>query len=165
MFNNLDIKFKKIHSCAIIPKFQKEFDSGFDLVSVEDVEIEYGEITCVHTGLSIELPNQKNTYPFTLEMQIRCRSGLSARHGITVVNGVGTVDNGYRGELMVLLTTMKKDYIYQIKAGDRIAQGVIVSILSSNVLNIIEVDELNKTDYITTNFSRGADGLGSTGIN
>ena len=153
----INVKFKKLHKDAIIPKFQKEFDSGMDLHSIEETMIKYGEITCVHTGLCVELLDQSGTYPFTLEMQIRCRSGLSAKQGITVVNGIGTIDNMYRGELMILLTTLKKDHTYYINKGDRIAQAVITPVLSSNILNIIEVDELSET-------IRGTGGFGSTGL-
>ena len=153
----LDVKFKKIHDDAVIPEYSKPFDSGFDLRSIEDAEIVPGKITCVHTGLSVELPDPKDTHPFVFEMQIRPRSGIAAKYGITVVNSPGTIDCGYRGELMILLTSLRNDtYMIKIDKGDRIAQAVIVPVLSSNVLNIIEVDELSKT-------IRGTDGFGSTG--
>lgn len=163
----LDVKFKKVHQDAIIPKFEKLFDSGIDLRSVEDTLIFPGKIVCVHTGLSVELPDPKDTFPFVLEMQIRPRSGLSAKHGVTVVNSPGTIDSGYRGELIIIMSVLKYDMYnefdqlqyqeYKINKGDRIAQAVIVPILSTNILNMIEVDELNNT-------VRGNKGLGSSGV-
>lgn len=153
--NFYKIKFKKIHEKAVIPEYQKIFDSGMDLRSIESAIVKYGEITPIHTGLCVELPDPKKTYPYTLEMQIRPRSGL-AKRGITVVNTPATIDNGYRGELIVLLTTFKNE-MYEIDCGSRISQIVIVPVLSMNVLNIEEVQELNKTE-------RNSDGFGSTGI-
>ena len=166
--SELFVKFKRIHPNAIIPKFEKLTDSGFDLRSVEDTLIFPGKIVCVHTGLSVELPDPKDTYPFVIEMQIRPRSGLVAKNGVIVVNSPGTVDNGYRGELMIIMSVLKYDMYsefdqlqyqeYKIKAGDRIAQAVIVPVLSTNILNLVEVDELNET-------VRGTGGFGSTGTN
>jgi len=150
------IKFKKIHKEAIIPAFSKPLDSGMDLRSVENTIVKCGEITKIHTGLCVEFPDPKGTFPYTLEMQIRPRSGLASKRGIIVVNTPATIDNGYRGELIILLTTFKNE-IYKINIGDRIAQAVIVPVLSSNILEIKEVQELNKTE-------RNLDGFGSTGI-
>jgi len=149
------IKFKKIHKDAVIPAYQKPFDSGMDLRSIESATVKCNEVAKIHTGLCVELPNPEETFPYTLEMQIRPRSGLASKRGITVVNTPGTIDNGYRGELIVLLTTFKNE-TYKINIGDRIAQVIIVPILSNNMLEIQEVQELNKTE-------RSSDGFGSTG--
>jgi len=166
LMNNLDVKFKKVHKDAIIPEYKEPFVSGFDLRSVEDTLIFPGKIVCVHTGLSVELPDPKDTFPFVLEMQIRPRSGLAVKHGVTVVNSPGTIDNGYRGELIIIISVLKYDMYdefdqlqyqeYKINKGDRIAQAVIVPVLSTNILNLVEVDELNET-------VRGNNGFGSTG--
>lgn len=173
--NKIDVKFKKLHEDAVIPKFSKPFDSGFDLRSVEDTMLIPGKIVCVHTGLSVELPDPKYTHPFVLEMQIRPRSGLAAKYGISVLNTPGTIDNQYRGELIIIMINQNPQFIkdttygvngmvresnevYRINKGDRIAQAVIVPVLSTNILNIVEVDDINKT-------VRGSNGFGSTGIN
>lgn len=182
MFNineKLNVKFKKLNKDSIIPEYAKLFDSGIDLISIEDIDIYPGNIVKVHTGLSVELPSPDETYPFVIEMQIRPRSGLAAKYGITILNTPGTIDNQYRGELIVIMVNHNSQYTkethvnfthntkeefivpnkgYHINKGDKIAQAVIVPILSSNILNIVEVDELNKT-------IRGTDGFGSTGIN
>lgn len=163
------VKFKKLHEDAVIPSYAKPFDSGMDLVAVEGGFIVQEEVTPIHTGLAVELPDPTETYPYTLEMQIRPRSGLAAKWGITVVNTPGTIDNQYRGELIVLLTMLKDCRTDEDKAiseylrtgrvvlkGDRIAQAVIVPVLSSNVIKIEEVENLNNTE-------RGTGGFGSTG--
>lgn len=172
MFNKkLNIKIKNTNKNVKLPtpSFSKPFDSGIDLRSNHMAFIKNGVITQIHTGLYIELPDPKETFPFVLEMQIRPRSGLAFKQGIIVANTPGTIDNQYRGEIIVLLTklkyTSKEEKIltykldeYLINVGDRIAQAVIVPVLSTNILNIVDVDGLNKT-------IRGEDGFGSTGTN
>jgi len=170
------VSFKKMHESAVIPKFSTPSSSGFDLVSIEDCYLVPGVITPVRTGLCVQLPNPDETYPFTFEMQIRPRSGLARKFGVTMPNTPCTIDNDYRGELIIPMTVVKYNlnqctYFneneqtihfgisqdgYQIKAGDRIAQGVICPVLSSNVLKITEVNELDDTE-------RGDGGFGSTG--
>lgn len=151
----IQVLFKKIHELSVIPKFSHLYDSGFDLVSVCDYLLCPGIITGVRTGLCVELSNPETTFPFTLEIQIRPRSGLALKYGVTIVNSPATIDNTYRGELIIPMTVIKNEN-YQIKAGDRIAQGVICPVLSSNVLKITEVNELDDTE-------RGDGGFGSTG--
>lgn len=166
MFN---VKIKNLSGFEL-PKYSKRFDSGIDLRSTHMAHIIPGEITQIHTGLYVELPDPGYTYPFVMEMQIRPRSGLAAQHGITVVNTPGTIDNQYRNEIIVLLTKLKymlneeqeNKFIFEtddflINVGDRIAQAVFAPIFSSNVIHISEVDNINKTE-------RGEGGLGSTGI-
>lgn len=152
------VSFKKIHELAVIPKFSTPYSSGFDLIAVEDYFLSPGSITPVRTGLCVQLPDPEETYPFTFEMQIRPRSGLARKFGITMPNTPCTIDNDYRGELVIPMTTIKYNNSsgYQIKAGDRIAQGVLNPVLSSNVVKIIEIDELDDTE-------RGEGGFGSTG--
>ncbi len=151
----IQIFFKKVHELAIIPKFAKSYDSGFDLISVEDYILIPGVIMGVRTGICVGLPDPNMTYPFTFEMQIRPRSGLGLKHGVTIPNSPATIDNGYTGELIIPMTVIKNEN-YQIKAGDRVAQGVISPVLSSNVVKISEVAELDNTE-------RGDGGFGSTG--
>ncbi len=142
----LGVKVKILNPEAIIPKYQTEEAAGFDLHSVEEKTIKAGERDVVKTGLAISLPKG-------YELQIRPRSGLALKNGITVLNTPGTVDSDYRGELMVILiNTSKEDFV--IKKGDRIAQAVIKEILQAD---FVVVEELDSTE-------RGASGFGSTGV-
>jgi len=141
----LDVKVKILNPDAIIPKYQTSEAAGFDLHSVDEKTIKAGERDVVKTGLAVALPKG-------YELQVRPRSGLALKNGITVLNTPGTVDSDYRGELMViLLNTSKEDFV--IKKGDRIAQAVIKEILRAD---FAVVDELDSTE-------RGSGGFGSTG--
>ena len=142
------IKIKRIHKNAIIPKYAHRGDVGFDLCSVEDWNIKPGDIQMVRTGLTIQLE-------YGYEMTVRQRSGLSIMFPNYIVIGIGTVDTSYRGEIMIpIINNRKDDRNFIIKAGDRVAQGVISPII---IPKIIEVDELDETD-------RGINGFGSTGL-
>lgn len=172
----IQIFFKKVHELAVIPQYATPGSSGFDLVAIEDCYLVPGVITPVRTGLCIELPDPNSTYPFTLEMQIRPRSGLALKYGITIPNTPGTIDCDYRGEIIIPMTVIKYNlnqctYFdigeqtihfgisqegYQIKSGDKVAQGVINPIFSSNIIKIFESTDLNETE-------RGSNGFGSTG--
>ena len=102
----------------------------------------------VSTGLYFEIPKG-------YELQVRPRSGLAAKHGITVLNSPGTVDSGYRGEVKVILYNLGyREFI--IKQGDRIAQAVIAPVCTTDILKLNKTDKLDYTD-------RGAGGFGSTG--
>ncbi|WP_416233562.1 dUTP diphosphatase [Cronbergia sp. UHCC 0137] len=136
---------KLIHS-AIIPKYEHSNDAGLDLISIEELELLAGESKLIHTGISIELP------PGT-EAQVRPRSGLALKHQITVLNTPGTIDEGYRGEIGVILINHGKKP-FKISKGMKIAQMVIAPVIR---VEIEEVDSLTDT-------SRGTDGFGSTGI-
>lgn len=141
----LGVKVKILNPDAIIPKYQTEEAAGFDLHSVEEKIIKAGERDVIKTGLAVALPKG-------YELQVRPRSGLALKNGITVLNTPGTVDSDYRGELMViLLNTSKEDFV--IKKGERIAQAVIKEILQAD---FAVVDELDSTE-------RGTGGFGSTG--
>lgn len=141
----LGVKVKILNPDAIIPKYQTEEAAGFDLHSVEEKIIKAGERDVVKTGLAVALPKG-------YELQVRPRSGLALKNGITVLNTPGTVDSDYRGELMViLLNTSKEDFA--IKKGERIAQAVIKEILQAD---FAVVEELDSTE-------RGTGGFGSTG--
>jgi len=141
----LGVKVKILNTDAVIPKYQTEEAAGFDLHSVDEKSIKAGERDVIKTGLAVALPKG-------YELQVRPRSGLALKNGITVLNTPGTVDSDYRGELMViLLNTSKEDFV--IKKGDRIAQAVIKEILQAD---FCVVDELDSTE-------RGSGGFGSTG--
>ena len=142
----MHLKIIKLNQKAIIPKYEHENDSGIDLVSIETVEIPAGESKLVKTGISIELP--PNT-----EAQIRPRSGLALKHQITVLNTPGTIDEGYRGEIGVILINHGKTS-FKITQGMRIAQMVIAPVIR---VKIEEVEQLSDT-------IRGKGGFGSTGV-
>ena len=117
----LGVKVKILNPDAIIPKYQTEEAAGFDLHSIEEKTVKAGEREVIKTGLAVALPKG-------YELQVRPRSGLALKNGITVLNTPGTVDSDYRGELMVILfNTSKEDFA--VKKGERIAQAIIKEIL------------------------------------
>jgi len=141
------LKIKKLNEEAVIPAYQSELAAGFDLHSIEDYILKPGERKLIKTGLAFEIESG-------YEMQIRPRSGLAFKHGITVLNSPGTIDADYRGEIMVLLINLG-DEDFEIKKGDRIAQAVIAPVVQAT---FIEADKLSET-------KRGSGGFGSTGKN
>lgn len=145
--DKMQLKIQKISEKAVIPNYQHRNDSGVDLVSIETVEIPPGESRLIKTGIIIELP------PDT-EAQIRPRSGLALKHQITVLNTPGTIDEGYRGEIGVILINHGIQP-FSVTQGMRIAQMVIAPVIR---VEIIEVDQLSDSD-------RAEQGFGSTGLN
>lgn len=131
-----------------IPARATEGSAGFDLQAAveETVFIAPGEFKLIPTGLSISMPND-------LELQVRPRSGLAAKHGVTVLNAPGTVDSDYGGEIKVILINHGKES-FAINRGDRIAQAVFNNIA---IPTLTEVDGLEET-------TRGSGGFGSTGV-
>ena len=124
--------------------------SGFDLRANEDTVLKAGEFKGISTGLFFELP-------VGYEIQVRPRSGLAFKNGVTVLNSPGTVDSDYRGEIKVILINHSK-VDFNISKGDRIAQAVIGNVLAKNFINLKRVDSIsNDTD-------RGTGGFGSTGV-
>lgn len=141
------VNIKKIDKNAIIPAYQTDGSSGFDLCSTEDISIKPTERALVSTGLVFAVP-------LGYELQVRPRSGLAFKKGITVLNTPGTVDSDYRGEVKIIVINLgKEDFI--VKKGDRIAQGVI------SAINKVELKEVENIDE---NTARGAGGFGSTGV-
>ena len=128
-----------------LPAYATDGAAGMDVVSAEDVTIEPGARHAVATGLSMAIPHG-------YEIQVRPRSGLAFKHGITVPNTPGTIDSDYRGELKVLLINHGTEP-FAIARGDRVAQLVLAPVVQA-AWN--EVDELDST-------ARGAGGFGSTG--
>ena len=145
----LDIKYKN-NSSNKNPIYAKEGDSGFDLRANESGSLKTLERSLISTGLYFELPNG-------YELQIRPRSGMAYKNGVTVLNTPGTVDTGYRGEVKVLLINLSNEPFYWDK-GERIAQGVIMNRIGSEYANLVEVTSLSETN-------RGDGGFGSTGKN
>ena len=144
----LTVRLRKVHPDARLPSYAHgaSEDAGMDLHSVEAVKICAGMWASVSTGLVIELP------PGT-EGQVRPRSGLAVRHGVTILNSPGTIDPGYRGEVRVLLINHSTEN-YSVEPGDRIAQLVISSYL--------QVGWETVEDLTLSN--RGSGGFGSTGV-
>ena len=134
------------------PKYNHKEDSGFDIrANIEkDITISSLERTLVPTGLYFQIHED-------YELQIRPRSGLAAKHGITVLNTPGTVDSNYRGEVKIILVNLSKES-YTIKRGDRIAQGVISYVLKQKWGKLKKVENLNST-------TRNQGAFGSTGKN
>ena len=130
---------------SLIPTYETDGASGADLRSAEDGVIAPGEIKLVKTGIKIELP-------IGYEAQIRPRSGLALKHGISLVNSPGTIDSDYRGEIGIIMTNLGK-VPFEYKKGDRIAQMVIASYTRADFQ---VVKELSDT-------VRGQSGFGHTG--
>lgn len=129
------------------PAYAKPGDAGADLRSRIDFELEPGERALVPTGVAIALPEGYVGL-------VHPRSGLATKNGITIVNAPGTVDSGYRGELMVTLLNTDKTKSFHVQRGDRIAQLVIQKYEHAT---FTVVDELEQTE-------RGSSGFGSSGI-
>lgn len=140
------LKFKRIHQDATIPAYAHPSDAGMDVRSVEDIVIPARGRALVHTGLVMLLPPG-------YEAQVRPRSGLALKNGITVLNTPGTIDSGYRGEVGVILFN-SSDEPFKVAKGDKVAQIVIAPVTQPE---IAETDEIDSTD-------RGAGGFGSTGV-
>lgn len=141
------IKFMRLsHGLDLeLPSYATPQASGMDIRSAESFKLYHGQTKIFTTGIAAEvLPGY--------EVQIRSRSGLAAKHGIFVTNGIGTIDADYRGELMVILSHLGRN-AYEIQRGERIAQLVVMPVRQ---VFIEEVTELSVTD-------RGVNGLGSTG--
>lgn len=128
------------------PVYAHPGDAGADLVSTEAVRLEPGQRALVGTGVQIALPEGYVAF-------IVPRSGLAAKHGITVVNAPGTVDAGYRGEIKVSLLNTDSAAAYDISVGDRIAQMVVLAVPTVTFVPVAELPESE----------RGSGGFGSTG--
>ena len=142
-----EILIKKLSKTASIPKYETAGSSGMDLAADidEKIEIKPGDTQIIPTGLSASIPLE-------FEIQIRPRSGLAAKHQLSVLNTPGTIDADYRGEIKVILINLgKKSFI--VEKGLRIAQMVLCPIVKANIK---EVETLDGT-------TRGSGGFGSTG--
>lgn len=142
----MKLKFKKLKQNAILPIYAHYGDAGMDLFSIEISDLKPGERKLISTGLAVEVP-------YGYELQIRPRSGLALKKGISIVNAPGTIDSGYRGEIAVIMINHGQDN-FEINEGDKIAQAILNKIENAE---IEEVEELSET-------SRGESGFGSTGI-
>jgi len=141
------IQIKKLSTEVLTPKYETSGSSGMDIAAYikQDIIINPGEKALIPTGFSLSVPQG-------YEVQIRPRSGLAAKKGVTVLNTPGTIDSDYRGEIKVILINLSKDVFY-VKSGERIAQIVVCPVKQ---VVVEEVNELSETN-------RGAGGFGSTG--
>lgn len=144
----MEVKVKKLNEKAILPAYQTEHAAAMDIHACLDAPMVVQPLQrfMVPTGLAVEVP-------VGYEMQIRARSGMSIKYGITMVNGVGTIDADYRGELSILMINLSQD-VFTIEPGMRIAQ-MLVQKYKKIVWQLS--DELSETD-------RGEGGFGSTGF-
>lgn len=140
------LKVKLLNEFAKLPEYAHIGDAGLDLFSTSELILKPGESKLVGTGISIQLP--PNT-----EAQVRPRSGLALKKQITVLNTPGTIDEGYRGEIGVILINHGKNE-FKVEVGMKIAQMVIKPVIP---VEILQMDELNETE-------RNIGGFGSTGV-
>ena len=133
---------------AVVPCYKTEGAAGADVCALldENVLLKKGQRTIIPTGLFFEIPQG-------YEIQVRPRSGLAAKNGVTVLNTPGTIDSDYRGELKVILINLG-DEDFEIKSGDRIAQIIVAPV---TIGNFIQTDSISVTE-------RGSGGFGSTGV-
>jgi dUTP pyrophosphatase len=141
------MRFRRLRPAALVPAYMTEGAAGMDLASAADAAITLapGQRAVVPVGLALEIPPG-------YEGQVRPRSGLARKHGVTVVNAPGTIDSDYRGEVAVLLVNLGAE-VHTILPGDRIAQLVIAPVMR---VALQESDELTAT-------GRGPGGFGHTG--
>jgi dUTP pyrophosphatase len=141
-----DVLIMRIDPGVPLPSYAHPGDAGADLTTAEDVELGPGERALVRTGLAIALPDGYAAF-------VHPRSGLAARHGVTLVNAPGTVDAGYRGEIKVTLLNTDRDRPVSFRRGDRIAQLVIQRVERAVFHEVT----------VLPGSSRGDGGFGSTG--
>jgi dUTP pyrophosphatase len=146
----MDVKITLLkHGPKVLPEYATEGSAGVDIVAaiLEPISIGPGERILVPSGFKLEIPAE-------YEVQIRPRSGLAIKHGITVLNSPGTIDSDYRGEIGIILINHSKNK-FIVNPKDRIAQMVICKVTK---MNLVKVSLLNNTE-------RGSGGFGSTGNN
>lgn len=159
-FENLDEEFFKnsqtrtievelIHKDAVFPKYAYLSDSGFDLHSTQDLEIKPFSRILVPTGIKV-------SFEKGYELQIRPKSGLAIKQGLTVLNTPGTVDQGYTGEIQIIVFNTNNHSV-MISKGMKVGQAVLCPVINGEYVRFEQVDQLDEKD-------RGDNGFGSTGI-
>lgn len=145
---NIELKIEKLEHCLGLPEYKTVGAAGMDLIASipEAITLKPLERKLIQTGIKIEVP-------MGYEAQIRPRSGLSIRHGITLINCTGTIDSDYRGEVCVPLVNLSSE-AYTINPADRIAQMVIAEVAQAEIQIVTNLSETQ----------RGEGGFGSTGI-
>ena len=143
----IEIKFTRLpHGDGLpLPQYASDAAAGLDITSAEELVLEPGKRHAFATGLAIEIPHG-------YEVQVRPRSGLAIKHGITCLNTPGTIDSDYRGEVKVILANLG-DEPFEVRRGERIAQLVPATVLKAHFTEVHELDET----------ARGSGGFGSTG--
>jgi len=142
-----DVLITRLDQGMPLPAYAHSADAGADLSAAEDVDLGPGERALVRTGMAIALPEGYAAF-------VHPRSGLAARHGVTIVNAPGTVDAGYRGEIKVTLLNTDREHPVSFKRGDRIAQLVIQRVARAVFREVAELP----------GSARGDAGFGSTGL-
>lgn len=142
----MTLAIRRIDPAAQLPTYAHPGDAGMDVRSIETVTLRPGGRALVRTGLVFQLPPDA-------EAQVRPRSGLALRHGVTVLNAPGTIDAGYRGEVGVILVNLGAEP-FTVEKGMKVAQVVVASVVRAEVVEVAETDATE----------RGADGFGSTGV-
>jgi dUTP pyrophosphatase len=142
----VSLRVRRLDPRAVLPTRAYAGDAGLDLYALESVSLGPGGRAAVPTGVAVEIPAGHAGL-------VLPRSGLAARHGIALVNAPGLIDSGYRGEVRVLLLNTDRAAAYEVRAGDRIAQLLVVRYETPEV---VEVEELAESE-------RGAGGFGSSG--
>ena len=145
----LDLEFVRIDGEAITPTYAYPSDSGMDLFSTHEEEIQPLERKLIGTGLKFNIPQN-------YEIQIRSKSGLALKQGLMVLNSPGTVDQGYLGEIKVILFNTSNQVV-KIQKGQKIAQAVICPVVSGKWVTFKKIDNIEDKD-------RSDKGFGSTGI-
>ena len=141
----IEVQIRKLRPDAVVPARAYDGDAGLDLAACERVELGPGERALVPTGLAVAIPDGYAGF-------VQPRSGLAARHGISIVNTPGLVDSGYRGELKVILLNTDEEEPFVVEPGMRIAQLVVLPVPG---IHLVEVDELPESE-------RGVRGFGSS---
>lgn len=142
-----ELQVARLRDDAVLPERAYDGDAGLDISACERVELRPGERAVVGTGLAVAIPDGYAGL-------VLPRSGLAARHGVTIVNSPGLVDSGYRGEVKIILLNTDAREPFVVEPGMRIAQLVLVE---AAAVRIVETEELPET-------ARGAAGLGSSGV-
>ena len=143
----IELSIQRLRADAVVPTRAYSGDAGLDLAACERVELGPGERATVGTGLAVAIPDGYAGF-------VQPRSGLAARHGITIVNAPGLIDSGYRGELRVTLLNTDTSEPFVVEPGMRIAQLVVMPVPE---LDLVEVDELPESE-------RGVRGFGSSAV-
>ena len=141
----IELEITRVRSAARIPERAYIGDAGLDLAACEPVSLAPGERAVVPTGLAVAIPDGYAGF-------VQPRSGLAARHGITIVNAPGLIDSGYRGEIQVVLLNTDREETFMAEPGERIAQLVVLPVPE---IALREVDELSESE-------RGVRGFGSS---
>lgn len=143
----IELPIQRLRDGAIVPRRAYSGDAGLDLAACERVELAPGERALVGTGLAVAIPDGYAGY-------VQPRSGLAAKHGITIVNTPGLVDSGYRGELKVVLLNTDATERFVVEPGMRIAQLVLLEV---PIVDPVEVESLPASE-------RGVRGFGSSAV-